>query len=174
MAKTINESDMAFGPYPDDDCFELEKSACYKKINEGAGGIKIPEFALLFRNADSQIISINLVEAKTNAPREHDVFIEDIRQKLNNGICLILGLKLGRHPDHAEDLPQGFRQLNLREEIKLILVVKNHQAGWLPPLHDKLTKALKPIIKTLNLKPNCVKVFNEEKARQNGLIQQAV
>jgi hypothetical protein len=40
----IIESGMTFGPYPDEHCFYIEKSAAYEEIQHG---VKMAEFLLL-------------------------------------------------------------------------------------------------------------------------------
>ena len=42
--EAIIESGMTFGPYPAGQCFYIEKSACYEKVQEG---VKMAEFLLL-------------------------------------------------------------------------------------------------------------------------------
>lgn len=171
MSKTIIESGMSFGPYSVDDCFELEKSAIYQRIQKQ---VMMAEFALI-RQKEGQPCVIWLVEAKSSSPRPvtqpgFDAFIDEIRQKLSNALHLVLSAKLDRHPESASDLPDGFKLLTLQEDFKFVLVINGHRQEWLQPLKDALDLALKILIKTFGLKPNSVAVINDEMARSYGLI----
>lgn len=172
MSKVIYESGMCFGPYPDEDCFELEKSATYQRIKQS---VRMAEFALIRRSKDKPPI-IWLIEAKSSSPKSatqpnFDEFIEEIRQKLTNALHLVLAARLERHSESMSDLPVGFRALSLQEEFKLVLVINKHREEWLPPLQDTLNLVFSALCKSFGLKPNAVAVINDEKAHLLGLIQ---
>ncbi|MEJ2795013.1 hypothetical protein WAE56_16535 [Iodobacter sp. LRB] len=171
MSKTIIESGMSFGPYSVDDCFELEKSAIYQRIQKQ---VMMAEFALI-RQKEGQPRVIWLVEAKSSSPRPEtqpgfDAFIDEIRQKLSNALHLVLSAKLNRHRESVTDLPNGFKSLTLQEDFKLVLVINNHRSEWLPPLQDALNSVLRTLVSTLGLRPNSVAVINDVMARSYGLI----
>jgi hypothetical protein len=165
----IIESGMKFGPYPEGDCFYIEKSATYQKINEG---VKIAEFLLLHSPDNSKVW---IVEAKQSSPRpetksDWDDFILQIQEKLTNALTLTVATCLKRHSTWGE-LPNSFQTLDLQKvDFRLILVIKGHQEGWLGPLNDALKKALHPTIKTWNLSATSVVVLNDTMAREQGLI----
>ena len=165
----IIESDMTFGPYPEGDCFYIEKSETYQKIKEG---VKIAEF-LLLHSQNKSIVWI--VEAKSSSPKpepppKFDHFIAEIREKLTNALTLSVATCLNRHSTW-EELPNSFQRLDLQKvDFRLILVIKGHQEAWLPPVKDALQKALKPTIKTWNLSATSVMVLNETLARKHKLI----
>jgi hypothetical protein len=163
--KTISivESDMTFGPYPEDNCFQIEKSQIYEEIQQN---VKIAEFILL----RSQKLWI--VEAKSSTPRPEtqpnfDIFIEEVGEKLSNALSLVLALCLERHPN--EKLPQAFQQINLAKvEFRLILVVNKHEEAWLPPLQDALQESLKTTLKIWG--SSVVIVMNDQLAQEYQLI----
>ena len=166
----IIESGMTFGPYPEGDCFYIEKSETYQKIiNEG---VKIAEFLLLHSQDDSIVW---IVEAKSSSPRRESkedfaCFIAEIREKWTNALTLSVATCLKRHSTY-EELPNSFQTLDLEKaSFRLILVIKGHQEAWLPPLQDALKKALNPTIKTWNLSATSVVVLNDTMARLQGLI----
>ncbi|MEG3932371.1 hypothetical protein QT990_14155 [Microcoleus sp. T3_B1] len=165
----ISESGMTFGPYPEGDCFYIEKSETYQKINEG---VKIAEFLLLHSQDDSIVW---IVEAKQSSPRPEtqpnfDEFLLEIQEKLTNALTLSVATCLKRHSTY-EELPNSFQTLDLKKaSFRLILVIKGHQEAWLPPLQDALKKALNPTIKTWNLSATSVVVLNDTMARLQGLI----
>ncbi|MFW9606231.1 MAG: hypothetical protein ACMV0I_06745 [Pseudomonas sp.] len=172
MSIIIYESGMYFGPYPDEDCFELEKSAIYQQIKQG---VMMAEFALVRRSKDKPPI-VWLVEAKSSSPKpatqpNFNEFIEEIRQKLTNALHMVLAARLERYSESINDLPAGFRALSLQEEFKLVLVVNKHREDWLPPLQDELNSVFAVLCKTFGLKPSSVAVINDEKARSLRLIQ---
>lgn len=176
MTITIEESGLTFGPFARDDCFELEKSEAYLRINrrsKSSTGIKVCEFALIHR-AENRAPAIWLVEAKSSSPRPDNPekladFISDIQHKLSNALQLLVASYLDRHPEAATELPAGFRALSLREEWRLVLVINGHQEAWLPPLQDALQGALHTLTRTFELGPRSVVVINETAARRYGL-----
>jgi hypothetical protein len=165
----IIESGMTFGPYPEGDCFYIEKSETYQKIKEG---VKIAEFLLLHSQDDSIVW---IVEAKQSSPRPEtqpnfDDFLLAIQEKLTNALTLSVATCLKRHSTY-EELPNSFQTLDLEKaSFRLILVIKGHQEAWLPPLQDALKKALNPTIKTWKLSATSVVVLNDTMARLQGLI----
>lgn len=89
-----------------------------------------------------------------------------------NGFHLVHAVALGRHGKADDMLPQGFRSLDFGVcEHRLMLVIKNAQTDWLPPVQDALRSALRAQVKLWGLGPNAVVVLNEAKARKEGLIQ---
>lgn len=171
MSRTIAESGMHFGPYPDDDCFEIEGSKLYQRIQSG---VMMCEFALI-RRPNGKPVSIWLVEAKSSSPRpatqpNFDEFIDEIRQKLCNGLQAVVAACLQRHPEAADELPAGFRALSLREDWRLVLVINGHRESWLEPLQNALNISLQVVVKSFGLPANAVAVINDVKARQLGLI----
>ena len=169
---TIVESDMNFGPYPESRCFYIEKSQLYTKIK--CDGVKIAEFLLLKTDSDKPPV-LWVVEAKSNAPKKTDKLIEEVRQKMVNAMSLCWATLLGREAHrHAEaELPDAFKTLDLSQiKVKFVLVIKNHQMAWLPPVQDALTKALRSTVKIWGLGSDSVIVLNEERARHYHLIGQ--
>jgi hypothetical protein len=174
----ILESGMTFGPYLDGHCFYIEKSPTVKKINKNAKnndeGIRIAEF-LLLKSTDDQV-TISIVEAKTSSPQpanqtDFDRYINEIKEKLTNSLALFVALYLQRHYKSNSELSDNFRQIEISDvNFLLILVIQNCKNEWLPPLHEKLRKALKLTVKIWNLTPTSVIVLNEEGARKRGLI----
>lgn len=169
---TIDESGMTFGPYPDEHCFYIEKSAAYLKIQDG---VQMAEF-LLMRHQAGQPPAVWVIEAKSSSPRPEtvpnfDEFIAEIRAKLTNGLTLGIASILLRHASAGPELPVPFTQLNLANAgFRLVLVIKGHQESWLVPLQDALKKALHATIKTWGLSATAVAVINDSMARQYGII----
>ncbi|WP_295431547.1 hypothetical protein [uncultured Thiodictyon sp.] len=83
---SIVESGMVFGPFPAEDCWDIENSACYRAINQG---VQIAEF-LRIEHRRKGPPRLWIVEAKTGCPRpgqpEFDEFIGKICVKLTKGI----------------------------------------------------------------------------------------
>lgn len=171
MSKIIIESGMTFGPYPDDDCFELERSAIYRRIQQG---VMMAEFALI-KSQPNEPSHIWLVEAKSSAPHpgnqpRFDEYVDEVKQKLVNALHLVLAARLNRHREAANDLPAGFNALSLQEGFKLVLVIKDYQEAWLTPLQEALNTTFITLRKTFGLMPNSIAVINDQMARSYGLI----
>jgi hypothetical protein len=168
----IIESGMKFGPYPEGDFFYIEKSKTYQKIQSS---LKIAEF-LLVKSPEKPVIWI--VEAKSSTPRPETTpgfgnFIEEIREKLSNALTLGISIWLNRHANN-EHLPQSFQAIDLGTvDFRLVLVIKDHQRSWLPPLQEALQSAMKPTMKIWNLSPTSIVVINGAMAKSYGLIDNA-
>ena len=170
----IIESGMTFGPFPEGRCFYIEKSKCYAVIQKH---IRMAEFLLLRINNEKPVIWI--VEAKSSTPRPEtqpnfDDFIAEIQEKLINAFSLGWASCLKRHQHAEAELPEGFKKLSLSQvDVKFVLVIKNHQDEWLPPLQDALRIALRSTVKTWAFSPNSVVVINDALAQQHGLTMPA-
>lgn len=171
MTTEAIESGMTFGPYPAGQCFYIEKSKCYEKVQEG---VQMAEFLLL--KEQQQGPTVWVVEAKSSSPRPETQpnfaeFIDEIRAKLTNGFLLAVAARLQRHPAAANELPDAFVTLDLKARgFRFVLVINGHKQEWLEPLQSALVQALKPVVKTWALPATSVAVLNHELAQQHGLI----
>lgn len=169
--EAIIESGMTFGPYPAGQCFYIEKSACYEKVQEG---VQMAEFLLL--KEQQQGPTVWVVEAKSSSPRPETqpnfaAFIDEIRTKLTNGFLLAVAARLQRHPVAEDELPAAFKTLDLKAQgFRFVLVINGHKQEWLAPLQSALSLALKPVVKTWALPAISVAVLNHEMAVRYGLI----
>lgn len=169
---TIHESGMAFGPFPAGQCFHIERSHCYRQIQNG---IQIAQFLLLRRQQAGT--SLWVVEAKSSSPRPEtqpgfDGFIEEIRAKLTNAFLLGMAAHLQRHPHAQKELPADFRSSEfLQHTVRFVLVIHGHKAEWLPPLKDELSRVMRPLVRTWGITGYPVIVLNDTMARKVGLIQ---
>lgn len=170
-----NDFERMFGPYPDGHCFEIESCAIVKKINDKAKqgeGVKIAEFLLLSTANGKTRISI--VEAKSSAPQSADEYIDDVQEKLSNSLSLFIAIYLQRHDKNNSELSDFFKQTELSNvSFILILAIQNCKKSRLPPLQDKLKKALKKTARIWNIDLNSVIVLNEAGAKKHGLITSA-
>lgn len=169
--KTVIESGLTFGPFKEEDLFEVEKSEVYKSIQDN---VPIAEFVVLRHGNQTQVFT---VEAKSSSPQpgnklNFDMFIKEIAEKLTNTFSLTQALIMGRHPDFADEISNRFRSLDLAScGHRLVLVMNGHREEWLPQLQDALKKELIPLTKTWGVGPNAVLVLNEGLARERALIQ---
>ena len=167
---TIAESGLTFGPYPDEHCFYVEKSATYQAVREH---VHMAEF-LLLRPREKKPHQIWVVEAKSSSPRgENPIrfgeFIGEIRQKLTNGLTLGIAARLKRHRVAEAELSPDFKSLDLANaEFRLVLVINGHRQEWLPELQNALNRELGATLKTWG--GMAVAVLNAEGARKHGLI----
>jgi hypothetical protein len=165
--QAIIESGMTFGPYPSGQCFYIEKSACYRGIQEG---VQMAEFLLLRQQKDKTPV-VWVVEAKSSCPRELTSYIDEIRIKLTNGFLLGLAACLKRHATAQAELPESFKELDIQSaSFRFVLVIKGVPEFHLEVLQSALALALKPLVKTWALPPTSVMVLNDALAQQHGLI----
>jgi len=169
---TISESGMTFGPFEENHCFKVEKCEAYDRIKDR---VKIAEFVWL--RDDLAPPTIWIVEAKSSSPRPEspqpfDDFIAEIREKLLNALSMVLSACLKRPESAYTELSVPFRGITLSAlDARLILVIHGHQADWLPPLKDALSKALHATVKVWGLAPSAVIVLNDDLARRHNLIK---
>lgn len=162
----IIESGMTFGPYPAGQCFYIEKSACYRQIEQG---VKMAEFLLLRQREQGPALWV--VEAKSSCPRDFTLYMDEIRGKLTNALMLGVAACLGRHTAAKEELPEAFKSLALKTaSFRFVLVIKGVPDPHLPALQNALGAVLKPVIKTWAMSPTSVVVLNEIRAQKYGLI----
>lgn len=169
MTVVIRESGMIFGPFEADNCFWIENSTIYRKLQNG---VKIAEFLLL----QPDINSLLVLEAKTSSPNptngdsqsKFEDYITEIADKLLNALTLGVTICLERHVDSSNEVPAGFRGLTFNGlKIILILIIKDHKRQWLSPVNDALKKKL---ASTIKIWPLDVIVLNESLAQKRGLV----
>ncbi len=172
MAVIISESDMQFGEYEQEQIFQLEKSSQYtKKLRPN--GIKSCEFILRRDN------KLYFVEAKKSCPRQIEAdtseekrikyreYIQDIALKMRHSLALYSNILLERYD--TEGVPELLKERNLSGlEIRLVLVVKNAEKGWLAPFQDVFRKELQDELRIWKI-PD-FSIINEETARNKQFI----
>lgn len=105
---------------------------------------------------------------------DFSIYFNERKEKMENGLRLFFATRIGRHSRHEDIWPKSFRILPLDvTEVRLLLVIKDAEKEWLPPLNDTLRKVMRPMIGTWGLGPNAVGVLTEDNARQHGLIANA-
>lgn len=165
---TINESDMTFGPYGEDDFFHIEQSQLRKNLE----AVKSVEFILLQKVKTKD--KILFVEAKQSSPHpenegDWNTYIKGIQQKFENSLLLWIALNTGRHIE--ESCPDTHLSLKLNELlIQFVLVVKGHPPEWLDPLKNMLEKVLKPTAVSFNMGAAPILVINDTIAKNKKLI----
>lgn len=172
MAVVIQESDMLFGEYREEQVFQLEKSAQYnEKLRPN--GVKSCEFILRRNN------KLYFVEAKKSCPRQltadspeekrakYNEYIHDIVLKMRHSLAIYANILLERYT--KEEIPELLRENNLADiEIRLILVVKNAEKEWLIPFQDVFRNMLREEMRIWKI-PG-FSVVNEETARKKRFI----
>lgn len=179
---TFEESGMRFGPFSEKECFRIEKSPTYKKME----GVKIAEFILLRPSSKNREI-VWIVEAKSSSPKiENKIdrkeiktdltrFIDEINQKLANTLSLLVSICLQRHKLDNNELPDSFKNIDLATiDFRLVLVINGHKKDWLEPLQREIQKALQPMRKIWNLPSDFMIVLNHELAHKYQLISMPV
>lgn len=163
---TILESGMKFGPFQLDECFYIEKSKIYQNIQQN---LMMAEF-LWLKQQKSQA-KVWVVEAKSSVPREHDVYMNEVKDKLVNAFTLTLSSVLGRHEIGKNELPALFKKLKLSSvQFGFVLVINGVPQAYLSALQDALQLKLKSTLKVWALEANSVLVLNNEIAKQYGFI----
>lgn len=162
----IRESGMDFGPFNENDIFEIEKSSLMSSMKSK---IKSAEFIL---NKNSYLW---IIEAKSSSPRpdnkeNFDNFIEEIHEKFANTFLIFNAAKIGRHD--ASEFPSSFKNINIKEvQYKFFLVIRGHKEEWLYPLQDAMQLVMYRLVKACNIARPAIFVINDTIAREKGLIE---
>jgi hypothetical protein len=82
---------------------------------------------------------------------------------------IFFALIVKRLEDIKGELSCSFQQIDYsRINITALLIINGHEIGWLQPVKDALTKKLKRIIKTWDVR---IAVLNHDLAAEYGLIK---
>lgn len=172
MPIIIQESDMQFGKYKEQEVFQLEKSRQYmEKLRPN--GVKSCEFILRRKNR------LYFIEAKKSCPRQimadtpeekrkkYKEYVYDIVLKMRHSLSLYANILLERYV--TEGVPELLREKDLSQlEIRLVLVVKNAEKEWLVPFQDVFRNMLQDELKIWKI-PS-FSVINETTAREKHFI----
>lgn len=170
MGVVITESDMQFGDYKKEQVFCIETSRQYTDKFRGKG-IKSCEFILRKGR------KLYFVEAKKSCPRhimaeteeekrkKYKQYIQEIVLKMKHSLMLYSNIVLRRYS--MAGVPEALRDLS-DVDVRLVLVVKNAEKGWLAPFQDVFNKEMKAEMLIWNI-PGFM-VINEETARKNHFI----
>ena len=170
MGVIIPESDMEFGEYKEKQVFRIEKSKHYtEKLRQQ--GVRCCEFILLRKN------KLYFVEAKQSYPnpinicfseerkKQYHKDVQEIVEKMRHSLELYASILLNKHSQEGIfDAMKNMKEL----ELKLVLVIKNADIFWIPPLQDVLRKALRAELRIWKIQDFII--LNEEMARKKRFI----
>lgn len=169
---TIRESEMNFGPFPEENVFRIENSNAYMRRLR-PNGVKSCEFLL---RKESKLL---FVEAKKTCPkqlesgssdeqiRKYNEYIQEITQKMRDSINLYTSMLLHRNGDDELSSPLKLESLE-NIDLILVLVVKNSQKEWLAPFSDKLTNVLRSEMRIWGIRSFLL--LTEDQAREKKLV----
>lgn len=171
--REIEESGMFFLT-DESNSYYLETSPTYDKIKEK--GIKICEYIEL---KDDKIV---FVEAKTSAPNPQsevadakaifEEYINSICTKFVNAATMLMTGVCKRRIDIANEIPEAYTMLKLQKwEYRCLLVIKNHEKEWLPPVQDALSREFSRSPFWSICSNFSVMVINEDIARKLSIIK---
>ena len=159
---TIKESGMTFGPFPEEQVYQIEKAEAYTRLGES---VKVVEF--VYRQNNDKLF---FIEAKSSSPKppgeQFSTYIDDISEKFIHSFNLWLTLNLNRRKDNVS---KEVLDVSTDTQIfRFILVVHGHEETWLPPLKAALERKMLPEIKIWKHE---VIVLNDRLAKARGLIK---
>ena len=159
---TIKESGMTFGPFPEEQVYQIEKADAYTTLGES---VKAVEF--VFRQSKEKIF---FIEAKSSSPmpegEKFNTYIGDISDKFLHSFNLWLTLNLGRRKD---EISETILEVPTDTQVfRFILVINGHEETWLPPVRAAIERKMMAEIKIWRHE---VIVINDQQARARGLIK---
>ena len=161
------ESNMTFGPFPDDHIFRIEQSKLLTKCD----GVKTVEF--IWRKT---AYDMRFVEAKSSSPlntpgneKNYDAFLAEISSKFIDSLNLYIAGLFERRTGHNE-IPAAFKEADYKKmNFKFVLILKGHErVEPLVGLKTELEKRLKSNRRIWNSE---VYVLNEQMARESHYIK---
>lgn len=156
---TIEESDMIFGPFREDEIIRIEKTKLYKKKQQN---IKIVEFIYKKQN------NIIFLEAKQSSPQSINDYVSDIIDKFSNALDMFISANLGILEDRNDELTSLINIDDVKNyQITFYLVIKYCKDEWLKDIADAI---LKKLIAKRNIYKLNIFVLNEDKAKNVGLV----
>lgn len=170
MGVIIEESEMMFGKYKEEQVFCIEKSKQYTEKLRGKG-IKSCEFIL------QRGKKLYFIEAKKSCPKQivastekekkekYEQYIQDVVLKMKHSLMLYSNIVLQRYS--MDGVPEALRDLS-EADARLVLVVKNAKKEHLAPFQDVFNKKLKDEMRIWNI-PGFM-VINEETAKKKHFI----
>ena len=159
---TIKESGMTFGPFSEEQIYQIEKADAYTTLGES---VKAVEF--VFRQNKEKLF---FVEAKSSSPmpegEKFRTYIDDISKKFVHSFNLWLTLNLGRRKDAISETIL-FAPTNT-QIFRFVLVINGHEEAWLPPVKAALERKMMAEIKIWKHE---VIVINDRQAKARGLVK---
>lgn len=165
--KTIEESEMSFGPFPSENVFHFEKCPAFLALPRQP---KVVEF-LLYKKCPNNRSTILFVEAKRSAPKDNITFLFEMQEKLVNSLLFFHSLRLNRRDGCSRYLSQKFINASLKQtEYIFVLVMKEFEDAWLDELKQKLHRHIQHLHSSFRLSSLFVSVLNEKKAARLRLV----
>lgn len=167
MPVIIHESGLNFGPYAEDDLFQIENWVRHHELD--SKGISSVEFILHLHRQDKSP-QIMLVEAKSSIPKDTKTFFADIQRKFTDSLSLWVGLLHQRFSVGTESL--GGRLATAEAftlPINLILVIPDMPDEYVQPANDAFRQFMKRTRVLWGLEYTSATVLNERLARTQGL-----
>lgn len=165
MNDSILESGMLFNT---DNTFHIEKTSAYTDLGSG---IKSVEF---IRRKDKALL---FVEAKTSFPnpsnseKRFDSESEDIADKFIHSLNLYASIALGLR---TEDISAASNATEVNTEVKLVLVIREHETGWCSKVKKKIALLLNKTEYFREIWRPQVIVINHDTAIEFGLAENIV
>lgn len=169
----IQESEMSFGEFQEENLFHIEKSKIYKNLGDG---IKTVEFILrydeksiVFLEAKKSCLNVAKRYENEKKSEKFEEYYTSIVEKFVNSLQVYVAAILNRYPDASDVGTQLQKMTNMKEiQLKFVLVVKNAEdITWLAGPLAELKARLLQIRKIWNVE---IAVLNEELASQHGLL----
>lgn len=167
MKTTFEESGMTF-EFDSDSIYRIEKSPIVMRLQS-------------FKPCECVVRSgkyLDMIEAKTNAPNPNvkenqqniDLFYKEIEQKFIDTLMFTTGITAKRHSD--DTCPPSISSVTLSSiKYRFYIILKNVETKYLPEQQSIFKKKLKHVAKAWDIDDYCIKVLNEEEARNQGLIK---
>lgn len=158
----FDESGITFSFNPDSyRVWQPEMCESYKAMD----GVKMADFMI-----EKDEKAVFLVEVKTSAPINLDVYLTEIAVKIRCMVCLFAGIQWKRVDDKGAELPREWykKQFLKNSKWRCVLVVKNHKHEWMPGLIDSINTH--PLFKELRQLFNLQQAIciNHDKAKAIG------
>jgi hypothetical protein len=125
----FTESGMHFRNGYDQICWRPEQCNTFRNMN----GVKMCDLVIQKGNA-----KLFFTEAKSSNPKRLQDYVNEIVEKLENGVGFFYSHGIGRMRDTHEPLPQTMESPDIIQNgtHQLLLVIRNARQDWLPQIQE--------------------------------------
>jgi hypothetical protein len=125
-----------------DDAFLIEVSESYKNHSEGLRSVEFirrKENNLVLVEAKETFANPSNTEIKDRQKTAFQIDSDEVTEKFLHSLTLFASIALGVK---SEDISVVNNKTSELTEIKLVLIIKNHQIDWCKPIKKKLSSLI--------------------------------
>jgi hypothetical protein len=135
----MNTKEYSKMPLIIDDAFLIEDSSSYKSLPEGLRSVEFirrKENNLVLVEAKETFANPLNIEIKDNQKTAFEIDSDEVTEKFLHSLTLFASIAVGLK---SEDITAINNKTSELTQIKLVLIIKNHELDWCKPIKKKLS-----------------------------------